>query len=138
MNRHRGGQPGNQNARKHGYYSSSFTGVDKAYLTQAGHIIGLDDEIALLRARLKSVVKHSPDNIRLISEAASTLARLMRTSHKLGFSQRENLEQLRWNVLYDVGSQLGLNVNQVACLFTGKTGEISKSEPDPLKKDVSK
>ena len=48
--RPRGGQPGNQNARKHGYYSSAFIGVGKVNLTQAEQVNGLDDEIALLRA----------------------------------------------------------------------------------------
>jgi hypothetical protein len=33
--RRRGGQPGNQNARKHGYYSSAFNGQDKTNIKQA-------------------------------------------------------------------------------------------------------
>ena len=52
----RGGQPGNQNARKHGFYSAVFTGQDKINLNQAAEIDGLDEEIALIRARLKSVL----------------------------------------------------------------------------------
>ena len=117
IKRHRGGQPGNQNARKHGYYSSALTSSDKANLTQASQITGLDNEIALLRARLKAVVQRNPDNIRLISEAASTLARLMRTSDKLGFSKAERIEQACWNVLYRMGSQLGLDINQIVASF---------------------
>jgi hypothetical protein len=128
IKRHRGGQPGNQNARKHGYYSSALTGSDKANLTQASQITGLDNEIALLRARLKAVVQRNPDNIRLISEAASTLARLMRTSHKLGFSQADRFEQARWNVLYNMGSQLGLDINQIVASFLGRPESPWKTE----------
>ena len=116
----RGGQPGNQNARKHGFYSAVFTGQDKVNLNQAAEINGLDEEIALLRARLKSVVKNDPDNIRLISEAASTLARLMRTSQKLGFTNNEKFEQARWNVIYNMFSQMGYSTQQIVNLYLGK------------------
>ena len=118
--RPRGGQPGNQNARKHGYYSTVFTGQDKASLNEAADIDGLDEEIALIRARLKSVVKNDPDNLRLISEAASTLARLMRTSQKLGLSSAEKLEQARWNVMFRMLSQFGYTTQQIVDLYLGK------------------
>ena len=111
---------GNQNARKHGFYSAVFTGQDKANLNQAAEIDGLDEEIALIRARLKSVVKNDPDNIRLISEAASTLARLMRTSHKLGFTKNEKIEQARWDVIYTALSRIGYSTQQIVDLYLGK------------------
>ena len=107
--RQRGGQIGNQNARKHGYYSSVLTGGDRADLIDASHIIGLDDEIALIRGRLKAVVKSSPDNIRLISHLASTLARLMRTNQKLGFENAAEFEKNRLKVLLELGGSFGLD-----------------------------
>jgi hypothetical protein len=117
VKKQRGGQPGNQNARKHGFYSSSFIGVDKTVLNQASRITGLDDEIALLRARLKVILKDDPNNLRLISEVASTLARLVRTSQKCGFNKTENLEQIRWNLLYRMGTQFGWDITHIAGLF---------------------
>ena len=140
--RPRGGQPGNQNARKHGFYSAVFTGQDKVNLNQAAEINGLDEEIALLRARLRSVVKNDPDNIRLISEAASTLARLMRTSHKLGFSRAENMEQARWNVIYTQLSRIGYSTQQIVDLYLGKfpydRAENSVDPEMPANPDASK
>ncbi len=129
IKRCRGGQPGNQNARKHGYYSSVLTREDRAKLKEASDIVGLDDEIALLRARLKSVIEHDPDNIRLISQAASTLARLMRTNHKLGFNKTESLEQARWNVIYNYGSQFGWDIKTITDLFLGKAEFLHKPLP---------
>ena len=132
--RPRGAQPGNQNARKHGFYSAAFTAQDKVNLNQASQIDGLDEEIALIRARLRSVVKNDPDNIRLISEAASTLARLMRTSQKLGFSRTEHVEQARWNVFYQMGTQFGFSLQQIVDSFLGRSS-IGKPKiiatPDP-------
>jgi hypothetical protein len=77
MAHHSGGQPGNQNARKHGYYSKTRTDIEKEYLLQAGLAEGIDAEIALRRLKLKSVFEHDPANITLISHAVLSLARLM-------------------------------------------------------------
>jgi hypothetical protein len=76
VTRHRGGQPGNQNARKHGFYASSFGGQDKALLEEAANTGGMDNEIALVRARLKAALVDSPGDLRLINDAVSTLANL--------------------------------------------------------------
>jgi hypothetical protein len=114
-----GGQIGNHNARKHGYYSSVLTGGDRADLIEASHIIGLDDEIALLRARLKAVVKNSPHNIRLISHLASTLARLMRTNQKLGYENSADFEKNRLKVLLELGDSFGLDFKQIIAGFLG-------------------
>ncbi len=95
IKRPRGGQPGNQNARKHGYYCSSFSGVAKNNIIQALQVTGLDNEIALARANLKAVALQSPTSVRLFSEAASTLIRLLCISEKLGFARADRLDQPR-------------------------------------------
>jgi hypothetical protein len=115
----RGGQPGNQNARKHGYYSNALIGEDKVDLYQAWCVVGLDDEIALLRARLKAVVRTSPENIRLISQLASTLARLMRTNQKLGYQDASEFEKTRLKVLVDLGNSLGLDFKNIIDTYLG-------------------
>jgi hypothetical protein len=77
MHRHPGAQPRNSNARTHGYYSSRRTAAERYSLTRASSLAGLDAEIALLRVKLKSVLQHDPDNIRLILRAMNTLGRLV-------------------------------------------------------------
>lgn len=73
----KGGAPlGNQNARTHGFYSKVLTEADRRSLAQAVEIAGLDEEIALLRVKIKSIVEHDPDNVELIVRATTTLARL--------------------------------------------------------------
>ena len=76
LKRHRGAPPGNQNARKHGYYSKVHTG-ELIALLQTGMSDGIDAEIALHRLKLKSVLEHDPSNIKLISHAIYSLARLI-------------------------------------------------------------
>jgi hypothetical protein len=60
MKRTPGGQPGNQNARKHGFYSNVLDAAQQHDLEQAKNYKGIDGEIDLLRTKIKSVVAHDP------------------------------------------------------------------------------
>lgn len=51
--RKRGGQPGNINALKHGFYSRALTPEEVEDLVEAGN--GLEDEIQLMRAIIRRV-----------------------------------------------------------------------------------
>jgi len=106
--RHRGGQPGNQNARKHGFYSTVITARDKADLKQAIDVAGIDEEIALFRVKLKAIYEKDPDNIELIMHVTITLARLLRTRRYIGAANDANLRQALGNVLRDVALPLGI------------------------------
>jgi hypothetical protein len=68
----RGAPPGNQNARKHGFYSRVLDDEERQDFEQATCVEGLDDEIALLRVKLKSVLRHDPENMKLIMQATVT------------------------------------------------------------------
>lgn len=50
--RRRGGQPGNSNAKRHGFYSSKFT-ADESQDLQAALSVGVDDEVTLLRVGVR-------------------------------------------------------------------------------------
>ena len=83
-----GGQPGNQNARKHGYYSNATSDEMLAYHEAARNIKGLDGEIAFLRVKIASIEAHDPGNYSLLLTAASALERLVRTQKALDGSER--------------------------------------------------
>jgi hypothetical protein len=104
--RNRGGQPGNQNARKHGFYSRVLDDEQKRNLKYAASLKGIDEEIALLRVELISIVQHDPDNIRLISQAAGLLSRLLRTRKILGHNGDFSMQQAAENVIRDIGIPL--------------------------------
>ncbi|MBN1367295.1 MAG: hypothetical protein JW967_05170 [Dehalococcoidales bacterium] len=81
--RKRGAPRGNRNALKHGYYSRAIINKeDRHDLALARSVTGLDEEIAVLRFKLKSVLQNDPDNIKLIADALIALNRLMRTRSK--------------------------------------------------------
>ncbi len=86
--RRRGPPLGNQNARKHGFYSSVLSPAQQALLPRAKTIRGLDNEISLARVRLASAIANAPDNTRVLSAAFNSLLRLERTRQAVGTRRR--------------------------------------------------
>ena len=97
-----GGQQGNQNARIHGYYSKVLDEDEMKYYRQAAQFDGLDGEIVLLRVKLKSLIAHDPQNLKLISLAANSLARMVMTKYNIKKTDTNDLEVGIENVLKDI------------------------------------
>ena len=72
-----GGQPGNQNARKHGFYSKHFTPDQAKQLEAADDLRDLGPEIALLRVKLNALLDDPDVSTELLLRAVNSLARLM-------------------------------------------------------------
>ena len=92
--RKRGGQPGNQNARKHGFYSGGLAAGQQAAFPAAIALKGVDREIAILRLKIASVLASDPQNYRLQIRALSSLGRLLRTRQKLVDCDRQQSKDL--------------------------------------------
>jgi len=118
VNRKRGAPRGNQNARKHGFYSKVLDEVERLDLELAQGVEGVDDEIALLRVKIKSILESDPENIRLIMEATNTLARLVRTRYNITKEQKKGLKEAIGNVLKDIALPLGIGIGATI----GKSG----------------
>ena len=58
-----GGQPGNQNARTHGFYANSLTPDEQTQMLDTVELRGLQSEIAPLRVKLLGIVS-SPAALR--------------------------------------------------------------------------
>ena len=110
VNRKRGGQPDNQNARKHGFYANVLDEAEQFDFELASGVEGIDDEIALLRVKIKSLLAHDPENIKLIMQATNTLAGLVKTSYNMTKEQRKGLKEAIGNVLKDIALPLGIGI----------------------------
>ena len=110
VKRKRGGQPDNQNARKHGFYSRALDEAERLDFELATGVNGIDDEIALLRVKIKSLLEHDPENIKLIMQATNTLAGLVKTSYNMTKEQRKGLKEAIGNVLRDIALPLGIGI----------------------------
>ena len=106
----RGAPAGNQNARKHGFYSKVLDAAEQLDFEQATRVEGLDDEIAMLRVRIKSVLKHDPDNMKLIAQATNALAKLVSTRYNISKKDKKGLKEAINNVLRDVALPLGIGI----------------------------
>jgi hypothetical protein len=104
----RGAPRGNQNARKHGFYSLVLDEAQKLDLEIAEGVEGLDDEIALLRVKIKALIEKDPENLLLIMQASGTLARLLRTRYTLEKGQGKGIKDAIRNVLTEVAVPLGI------------------------------
>ncbi|MFC1920910.1 hypothetical protein ACFLYQ_04210 [Chloroflexota bacterium] len=99
MKRKRGGQKGNQNARKHGFYSRDLTPEE---LSEFWNIItreGVAPEIALLRVKLRSSLQHDPANRRVLREAANLLAKWHSEKLQLDKSDTHHLKKAICDIL---------------------------------------
>jgi len=101
--RKRGGQPGNQNAVKHGYYSRTFNPADRFDLSLAAGIEGISEEIALLRFEIKKAISGGDiKNLVPLVKATVALEKLIRTNHKIYVEKQDGLKNALKNVVRDI------------------------------------
>ncbi len=108
--RKRGAPKGNQNARKHGFYSKVLDEAEQLDFELASGVEGIDDEIALLRVKIKSILTHDSENVKLIMQATNTLAGLVKTRYNITKDQKKGLKEAIGNVLRDVALPLGIGI----------------------------
>ena len=106
----RGAPKGNQNARKHGFYARVLDEAEQLDFELATGVEGIDDEIALLRVKIKSLLGHDPENIKLVMQATNILARLVRTRYNISKEDKKGLKEAIGNVLRDVALPLGIGI----------------------------
>jgi uncharacterized protein YjcR len=82
--RRRGGQPGNQNARKHGLYSSRLSAEQVCELANILNQGDEDPALIALRIKLFSALKSAPDNRRVLMEASKILSKWYLSNYNLG------------------------------------------------------
>ena len=112
VKRKRGGQPGNTNAFKHGFYTKNFSLAERRGLQAANGVV-LGDEIALLRVLIRRFAEQiqssqgiapseSAQYLSEVSEAMLRLASLLRTDHMLGGSQSSSFVKQLSLVLQEI------------------------------------
>ena len=113
VKRKRGAPKGNQNARKHGFYSKVLDEAEQLDFELAAGVDGIDGEIALLRVKIKSLLENDPENISLLMQATNTLANLVKTKYNISKEQKKGLKEAIGNVLKDIAIPLGIGVAEV-------------------------
>jgi hypothetical protein len=111
--RRRGGQPGNRNAVKHGFYSSYLTPREVRELFKVLDRENIDYEVALLRIKLKNALRLDPGNRRLLQEASRLLAKRYAVACKVVGSEKTVLKKVFHlifeRIAYNLKNELKLN-----------------------------
>jgi hypothetical protein len=99
LKRKRGGQKGNLNARKHGFYSGTLSPAETRQLWNITNLEGVDPEIAFIRVKLQSSLQHDPGNRRVITEASRLLVKWYSANYRLDPTDRNYLKTVVENLL---------------------------------------
>ncbi|HUV51781.1 MAG TPA: hypothetical protein VMW64_01740 [Dehalococcoidia bacterium] len=97
-----------RNKDRHSFYLKAMDEADGLDFELARGVQGIDDEIALLRVKIKSLLENDPENVKLIMDATSTLARLVMTRYKISADQKKALSNAISNVLGNLAIPLGI------------------------------
>lgn len=101
---------GKRKSSPQGFYSRALDEAEKLELEEASHVEGIDEEIALLRVKLRELLEEQPERIDLHFEAANIIARLVRTRYQITKEQKKSLKEAIQKVLTEVAVPLGVGV----------------------------
>ena len=93
---------------KGGFYARVLDEAERLDFEMAAGVDGIDDEIALLRLKIKSLLEKDPENIKRLAEATTTLSRLVMARYKMGSAHKKALASAIGTVLKDLAVPLGI------------------------------
>lgn len=112
--RKKGAPKGKKNTPRQRFYAEVLDAAERVDLEMASDVNGIDDEIAVLRVKIKSLLEKDPENLKLIMQATNTLASLVKTRYKITAEQKKGLKEAIANVVKDIAIPLGISVGSAA------------------------
>jgi hypothetical protein len=88
------------------FYAQALSQAERVELEQAMEVEGLDEEIALLRLRLKEMVSEHPENMPLLIRGMELLVRAVATKYRLSKEDREGLSNAIKGVMTELGGAM--------------------------------
>ena len=89
-----------------GFYGQALSRAARVRLAEARGVEGLDEEIALLRAKLRQLVEEHPERTELLLKGISLLVKAVATRYKLSPKAQDDLYQNVVGVLKGIGDAL--------------------------------
>ena len=99
-----------QRSSPRAFYCRALDEAEQVELEEASYVEGIDEEIALLRLKLRQLLEEQPERIDLHFEAANVIARLVRTRYQITREQKKSLKEAVQKVLTEVALPLGVGV----------------------------
>lgn len=89
-----------------GFYDDVLSEANRARLEGARELEGIDEEIALLRFRLRDLMAEDPRNAQLFYKGIDTLMKAVSTRYKLSPQSTDDLNDSIMGVLNGIGREL--------------------------------
>jgi hypothetical protein len=89
-----GAPKGNQNARKHGYYSTKLAPWQQEMISHANTRNLYDYDLVVMRARVQSILINDPTNIAVLSLAVRSLESFQRRNQPTGTAHSRAIAEL--------------------------------------------
>ncbi|MSQ13912.1 MAG: hypothetical protein EXR47_07280 [Dehalococcoidia bacterium] len=83
MRKRRGGQPGNHNAVKHGYYARNLPPDHPHLVERARRLEGVDEELVMLRVKFRGLLAAQDTELQLILKTVHAIVHLVKIKRGL-------------------------------------------------------
>jgi hypothetical protein len=100
----------NRKQKKPGFYARVLNETEKLEIAEAVTMEGLDEEIAMLRMKLRELIQNAPDNIDLYLKTINTLARLVGIRYNITKEQKKSLKEAISKVITEIAVPLGIKI----------------------------
>lgn len=97
-----------QQNKRQGFYAQALSEAEKLVLEEARALEGLDEEIAILRVKLRKLIESDPDRFDLHLKVTNTIARLVGIRYDIGKEQKRSLREAITKVLTEIAIPLGV------------------------------
>lgn len=89
-----------------GFYEEALSEAERLDLPEARQIEGLDEEIAVMRVRLKRALEERPEDAKLISKGLDLLVKAVAAKYRLSPKARKELSDSIAGVVESIGTLL--------------------------------
>ena len=96
--------------RKRNFYKNALADSEQHFVASASSVQGLDDEIILLRVKIKSLLSAKPCDYGEVLQTANILGRLMKVRNTDPFSRQKNLKEDVQSVLKEIALPLQISL----------------------------
>jgi hypothetical protein len=94
--------------KKRIFYGQALNEAERLELEEAAGVEGIDEEIAILRVKLRELIAAAPEKFDLHLKLATTIARLVSTRYSITKEQKKSLKEAITRVLTEIAVPLGI------------------------------
>ncbi|HXG42479.1 MAG TPA: hypothetical protein VNL95_07135 [Dehalococcoidia bacterium] len=100
-------RPAGRRRRLSSFYAEALSEAERLELEEAREVEGLDEEIAVLRVRLKRALQEHPQDLALIAKGVDMLVRAVAARYRLSPKARRDLADNLAGIIEGIDNLLG-------------------------------